>query len=330
MSHTLANLEYHHFKYDAFRRPGDIHVHYFGTGTLSIADGIKTENGDEFEIDVPVFGKPLRNRLKIVADRYKPSGTEGAVTPAFIGLDWGTTTLRAYLAAQDGSVIEARQSADGILAAAGRFEDVFATSVEGWPSDLPIIASGMIGSRQGWIEAPYCACPAGLAEIAGALVIADDEHGPKDRLCARPFLHRCEWRSRCHSRRGDASTGRALSTENGAYLLPGTHSKWLAVKSGRIDRFATYMTGEVYAVLKAHTILGRLMSGEGDDAEAFSAGVKRGAAAPELLLHTIFGTRTLGLFGTLEPDRTCRPISQVFSSAARLQRRRANLGRRKA
>lgn len=74
MSHTLANLEFHHFKYEPFRHPGDIHVHYYGTGTLSIADGIKTENGDEFEIDVPVFGKPLHNRLKIVAERYKPSG----------------------------------------------------------------------------------------------------------------------------------------------------------------------------------------------------------------------------------------------------------------
>jgi 2-dehydro-3-deoxygalactonokinase len=60
------------------------------------------------------------------------------------------------------------------------------------------------------------------------------------------------------------------------------------------------MTGEVYAALKTHTILGRLMSEEGDDAKAFEAGVKRGAAAPEFLLHTIFGTRTLGLFGTLE------------------------------
>jgi 2-dehydro-3-deoxygalactonokinase len=62
------------------------------------------------------------------------------------------------------------------------------------------------------------------------------------------------------------------------------------------------MTGEVYAALKAHTILGRLMREEGDDAEAFNAGVLRGAAAPELLLHTIFGTRTLGLFGTLAPE----------------------------
>jgi hypothetical protein len=65
MSHTIANLEHHHFKYDGFRRPGDVHIHFFGTATLSIADGIKTENGDVFEISAPAFGAPLRNRLKV-------------------------------------------------------------------------------------------------------------------------------------------------------------------------------------------------------------------------------------------------------------------------
>jgi hypothetical protein len=64
MSHTLANLEYHHFKYDGFRRPGDLHIHYFGTATLSIADGIKPLDGDVFEITAAPFGAPLRNPLK--------------------------------------------------------------------------------------------------------------------------------------------------------------------------------------------------------------------------------------------------------------------------
>lgn len=63
MSHTLANLEHHHFKYGIFRQPGDLHVHYFGTATLSFADGIKTEAGDTFEIEVTDFGQPLRNSL---------------------------------------------------------------------------------------------------------------------------------------------------------------------------------------------------------------------------------------------------------------------------
>jgi len=76
MSHTIANLEFHHFKYDGFRRPGDLHVHFFGTGTLSIADGIVTEDGDEFEIEAPAFGAALRNRLKVVKQRFKPDAVK--------------------------------------------------------------------------------------------------------------------------------------------------------------------------------------------------------------------------------------------------------------
>lgn len=65
MSHSIANLEHHHFKYPVFRQPGDIHVHMFGTATLSFADGIKTEHGDVFEIEAPQFGLPLRNPLEV-------------------------------------------------------------------------------------------------------------------------------------------------------------------------------------------------------------------------------------------------------------------------
>jgi hypothetical protein len=76
MSHTLANLEYHHFKYDGFRRPGDLHIHYFGTATLSIADGIKTEDGDVFEISAKPFGAALCNPLKAVAARHRPGSVK--------------------------------------------------------------------------------------------------------------------------------------------------------------------------------------------------------------------------------------------------------------
>jgi len=67
MSHHVRNLEHHHFKYDAFRRPGDVHVHFFGTATLSFADGIKTRDGDVFEIAAAPFQLPLRNPLQTVA-----------------------------------------------------------------------------------------------------------------------------------------------------------------------------------------------------------------------------------------------------------------------
>jgi hypothetical protein len=74
MSHSLANLEYHHFKYDGFRRPGDVHVHYFGTATLSIADNVKTKDGDVFEISAAPFGAALRNPLKAMKPGYRPGG----------------------------------------------------------------------------------------------------------------------------------------------------------------------------------------------------------------------------------------------------------------
>lgn len=68
MSHTFANLEYHHFKYGLFRAPGDVHVHMFGTATLSFADGIKPQPGDEFEIEVSDFGLALRNKLAVAGE----------------------------------------------------------------------------------------------------------------------------------------------------------------------------------------------------------------------------------------------------------------------
>jgi hypothetical protein len=76
MSHTMENLEYHHFKYDAFRVPGDVHIHFFGTATLSIADGISTQNGDVFEIEAAPFGAPLRNTLKEMKPGFKPGGVK--------------------------------------------------------------------------------------------------------------------------------------------------------------------------------------------------------------------------------------------------------------
>jgi hypothetical protein len=75
MSHTFANLEYHHFKYRQHRVPGDVHLHFFGTATLSFVDGIKVQAGDEFEIDLPALGAPLTNTLAIEPGGHSPGGT---------------------------------------------------------------------------------------------------------------------------------------------------------------------------------------------------------------------------------------------------------------
>jgi hypothetical protein len=70
MSHTIENLEHHHFKYALFKRPGDVHVHFFGTATLSFADGVKVQPGETFEIEADAFGPPLRNPLAIAESRF--------------------------------------------------------------------------------------------------------------------------------------------------------------------------------------------------------------------------------------------------------------------
>jgi hypothetical protein len=74
MCHSLANLEYHHFKYTAHRRPGDVHLHFFGTSTISFADGIRAEPGDVFEVDLPALGAPLANPLAHVPGGFAPGG----------------------------------------------------------------------------------------------------------------------------------------------------------------------------------------------------------------------------------------------------------------
>jgi len=78
MCHTIENLEFHHFKYAQFLRPGDVHVHFFGTATLSFADGVKTHAGDVFEIGIEEFGKPLVNRIEWGSAPLKP-GQVGAL-----------------------------------------------------------------------------------------------------------------------------------------------------------------------------------------------------------------------------------------------------------
>jgi 2-dehydro-3-deoxygalactonokinase len=95
----------------------------------------------------------------------------------------------------------------------------------------------------------------------------------------------------------------APGEERRCFVLPGTHSKWAWTSGTCIERFATYMTGEVFEVLTRHSILGRLMQGDAHDPAAFARGLERarasGGAPPGRLLHDLFGTRTLGLFGEL-------------------------------
>jgi 2-dehydro-3-deoxygalactonokinase len=192
----------------------------------------------------------------------------------------------------------------------GRFGATLREAIMSWLTSygaLPVVMSGMIGSRQGWHEAPYVSCPARIDDLAATLVTLEHSGLPPVHLVAGVATQ--DERGNPDVMRGEEmqifGALTALSLEDAIFVLPGTHSKWATVQAGAIISFRTYMTGEVFAALKGHTILGRLMSGTtAHNPEAFERGVRDGDGhAPGDLLHRIFAARSLALFGSLsEPD----------------------------
>jgi 2-dehydro-3-deoxygalactonokinase len=160
------------------------------------------------------------------------------------------------------------------------------------------LLSGMVGSRQGWVETPYCSCPAGFADIAAKLAWVQP-----GRVGIVPGLS-CEQQGVPDVMRGEETQVfgalALLGIDSALLVLPGTHSKWVRVSKGRIEAFATFMTGEFYALLRQHSILARtLPESEGDlDALAFEQGLRYSMAAGNLL-HAAFSARTLSLFDRL-------------------------------
>lgn len=227
----------------------------------------------------------------------------------FIALDWGTTSFRAYLADVEGRVTETVSAPEGILAVKdGDFDAALERHIGRWDVSLPVVAAGMITSRQGWIELPYAACPAGPAELAAAL----HRHTSKSGR-AITFATGLSFRSPLGipdvMRSEETQVFGSLEDGSGHFVTPGTHSKWIVAEGGRIVRFATYMTGEVFAALKDHTILGRLMREGPENEAAFAKGVRAALADPAGFLHRIFSTRSLGLFNEMAPGHLASYLS---------------------
>jgi 2-dehydro-3-deoxygalactonokinase len=220
---------------------------------------------------------------------------------AWIGLDWGTSSLRGARFDDGGAVLEERSFARGILTVPkGGFTAVFDELFGDWmrPAGTRCLISGMAGSQQGWQEAPYCACPANLDDVAARLAWIEP-----GRIAIVPGLS-CEHTGVPDVMRGEETQVfgalRLLGVERGTFVMPGTHSKWIRVEAGRVQDFATLMTGEFYALLRQHSILARTLPT--DDAElietAFDAGLAHARRSPGLL-QSVFSVRTLSLFDRL-------------------------------
>ncbi|MBC5765911.1 2-dehydro-3-deoxygalactonokinase [Ramlibacter albus] len=215
----------------------------------------------------------------------------------WVGVDWGTSSLRAALLDGAGRVLEQRQSARGILSvAAGEFPAVLRELCGDWlAAGRLCLISGMAGSRQGWLEAPYCECPASRDDLARQLAWVDP-----GRIAIVPGLV-CHHGGVPDVMRGEEvqvfGAMELLGVHDLVAVLPGTHSKWVEVHHGRIVSFATAMTGEFYALLRRHSILARTMDEDDGslDEAAFVQGVKH-AQRTGNLLQSAFSARTLALF----------------------------------
>jgi len=185
-----------------------------------------------------------------------------ASPPALIALDWGTSSLRAYLMGRGGALLERRTQPWGIQhLPEGGFVAAFRGIAGDWRDQLPtlpVLAAGMIGSRHGWREVPYVECPADPTAIAGGIVAFDGGCGTVHIV---PGL--IQGGGLPDVMRGEETQiigALAIEPELAAaslFVLPGTHCKWADIRAGRVVRFTTYITGELYAVLRDHSILGR-------------------------------------------------------------------------
>ena len=227
-------------------------------------------------------------------------------------IDWGTTNARAYRRAAGGTGVESRRLPRGIRQVPqGGFPAALAELLGPWDDggDPPIVMSGMIGSRQGWVEVPYCPCPARLEDLAARL----------QPIPGRSSIRIVPGVSRAGGGRHDVMRGEEVQafgavgdSRHAVLCLPGTHSKWAVVEAGRIARFATFMTGELFAVLREHSILGRLMVGDTHILDAFQRGVVYGSRSGAGLLKHLFSARTLPLLERLPAAHVASYLSGLL------------------
>ncbi|WEF24171.1 2-dehydro-3-deoxygalactonokinase [Paracoccus sp. S3-43] len=229
---------------------------------------------------------------------------------ALIGIDWGTTSFRAWRMGAAGEVLETASDGPGILAASavpGGFRQALQDRIGGWLDGAPVIASGMITSRNGWVETPYLPLPLDAAALADSLTLHDGIHfvtgAVSDPDGPAPDVMRGEETEII----GHLAGGGA----DGLFVLPGTHSKWARAEGGRIAAFRTVMTGEVFAALRDHSILGRLIQPGPGREDAFRRGVEAGRR-DGALLGRIFSARTLALMDRLAPDHIADYLSGLL------------------
>jgi 2-dehydro-3-deoxygalactonokinase len=217
----------------------------------------------------------------------------------FIAVDWGTTNRRAYRIDAAGKCVEEFEDGKGILAlASGDFAAAVA-EIRQRLGDHPLLLAGMIGSNRGWKEAPYVPCPAGVDEIVEALV------WPGEREAIVPGVSYLK-NGRADVMRGEevqllGAVGAGLVDPTGLVCHPGTHNKWATLRRGKISEFRTVMTGELFNLLKEHSILSDFLQGKVEPNDVFKSAAHE-AIFNESLPAELFSVRARVLLGQAKQE----------------------------
>ena len=257
------------------------------------------------------------------------------MTPAFIGIDWGTTHRRATLIAADGTLVSERADGEGALACKGRFRASLEALIAAWPEAdamLPVVMAGMVGAGIGWQAVPYLEGETPLSDLARHLARVADTPAGRRWFIAPGYCLKGPTPGEVDVMRGEetqlfgALHLLGIDASDGCYVLPGTHSKWVRLRAGRIVELRTYMTGELFALLRQHGTLASAMqtadvhvaSGLEHDSVAEDPEFLRGAAdaaAGPVLTHALFGARARVVTGALAPEAAAAYVSGLLIGA---------------
>ena len=206
----------------------------------------------------------------------------------FIAVDWGTTNRRAYLLDGDGKRTNEFEDHKGVLSIGDGGFPAAVAEIRDKLGDKPLLLAGMIGSNRGWKEAPYVPCPAGIGDIVKALVWAGE------REAIVPGVSYIG-EGRADVMRGEevqllGAVAADLADPDGLVCHPGTHNKWGLLRHGKIHEFRTVMTGELFSLLKEHSILSDLLQGAVEPNDVFKEAA-RYAIDNEALSADLFAVR---------------------------------------
>ncbi|MFA3916256.1 2-dehydro-3-deoxygalactonokinase [Ruegeria hyattellae] len=222
-----------------------------------------------------------------------------SVKAEWIAADWGTSHLRVWAMQGTRAVGEARSDKGMGRLARPEFQGALLELVADWLGEAPVdvIACGMVGARQGWVEAPYAAVP--VAPLSGAPIKVPDTD-PRIRAYVVPGLKQAKPADVMRGEETQIAGFLALNRDwDGVICLPGTHSKWVHVSAGEVVSFQTFMTGEMFDLLSKASVL-RHSVGEGWDEDAFRESVETTLSRPETMAARLFALRASDLLEATE------------------------------